>query len=165
MSLFLKKSIWFWSSDDTGRQKGVIPGTQCWNIFQSKRLTGNKTCTFGWKNWKSNVEWEHNWATWHAHSDEVGKHDSCWLLNGQLGNQAGRGVGNMLGKQACAVNCAPFYRGAVNSVALKQPAVQSNSPLLQKLGLSEKDPKGPKIGSVWSLAGSKIGSFPENWLF
>ena len=64
----------------------------------------------------------------------------------------------MLGKQACAVNCVPFYRGAVNSVALKQPAVQSNFPLLHKLGLAEKAAKDPTIGSVWSLAGSKISS-------
>ena len=71
----------------------------------------------------------------------------------------------MLGKQACAVNCVPFYRGAVNSVALKQLAVQSNFPLLHKLGLAEKAAKDPTIGSVWSLAGSKIGSFPEYWLF
>ena len=64
----------------------------------------------------------------------------------------------MLGKQACAVNCVPFYRGAVNSVALKQPAVQSNFPLLHKLGLAEKAAKDPTIGSVCSLAGSKISS-------
>ena len=43
--------------------------------------------------------------------------------------------------------------------------LQSTFPLLQKLGLAEKSRKGPTIGSVWSLAGSKIGSFPENWLF
>ena len=56
------------------------------------------------------------------------------------------------------MNCVPFYRGAVNSVALKQSAVQNNFPLLQKLGLAEKAAKDPTIGSVWLLAGSKIGS-------
>ena len=49
----------------------------------------------------------------------------------------------MLGKQACAVNRVPFYRAAADFVALKQPALQSNFPLLQKLGLAEKSRKGP----------------------
>ena len=71
----------------------------------------------------------------------------------------------MLGKQACAVNCVPFYRGAVNSVALKQPAVQSNFPLLHKLGLAEKAAKDPTIGSVCSLAGSKISSLFLDFIF
>ena len=80
----------------------------------------------------------------------------------------------MLGKQACAVNrvpwywaavnCVPFYKCAVNSVALKQPVVQSNFPLLHKLGLAEKAAKDPTIGSAW-LLGSFVLIIPKTFLF
>ena len=70
----------------------------------------------------------------------------------------------MLGKQACAVNRVPFYRAAADFVALKQPALQSNFPLLQKLGLTEKAAKDPTIGSAW-LLGSFILIIPKTFLF
>ena len=68
----------------------IAQGRRGRDIFEPKRL--NKGwCVNIWKqrgtwNWKLYLESTHNCTTCCVQSDEVSKHDSCWLLNGQLGS-------------------------------------------------------------------------------
>ena len=76
----------------------IAQGRRGRDIFESKGSTREHLEANGGRNWKLYLENRYKCTTCCVQSDEVGKHDSSWLLNGQLGSKAFRPRVRVLGK-------------------------------------------------------------------